>query len=105
MSHDYHGELPGFDPQQILVDGCHECERRSRWNDHGISSLDPERFAEAWLRARRWQSKALVRHAGGWATISDAEVPLLDTLSSVQIAQHRAWWIDYRTWWGIEVSS
>jgi hypothetical protein len=84
VSHDYHEGLPGFDPQQILVDGCRECEQRSQRADHGISLLDAERFADA--RALEWQTKGL------WGTVSDAERPLLATLSSVQIAIGRAGW-------------
>jgi hypothetical protein len=83
MSHDYHEGLPGFDPQQILVDGCLECETRSRWSDHGICSLDRERFAEAWVRAHQWHMKRL-------DNVSDAELPLLETLASVQAAMRRA---------------
>jgi hypothetical protein len=85
MSHDFHERLPGFDPQQILVDGCRECEALSRRLDHGISSLDPDRFAAAWERAQQWQTKGL-------ATISDAELPLLDTLHSVRLAAGLAGW-------------
>jgi hypothetical protein len=85
MSHDFHERLPGFDPQQILVDGCRECEARSQRNDHGISSLDPDRFAAAWLRAQELETEGL-------DNLSAAERPLLLTLSSVQIAIGRAGW-------------
>jgi hypothetical protein len=86
MSHDYHDNLPGFDPQQILVDGCRECEQRSRRADHGISTLDLERFPAAWRRAWQW-------HTQGLDNLSDAEQPLLVTLSSVQIGLARAGWL------------
>jgi len=29
MSHAYHDALPGFDPRNILTDGCSECEERA----------------------------------------------------------------------------
>jgi hypothetical protein len=96
MSHDCHERLPGFDPQQILVDGCRECEARSKWNDHGISSLDAERFATAWHRAREWQTQGL-------STISDAEIPLLDTLWSLHVVSQRAAArFVSRSAWGVE---
>ena len=79
MSHDPHHARPRYDPAQILFDGCYECQLRSERRDHGISSLDPQRFALAWKRAADWQQGRL---SGG---LSNAEVPLLSALWGVQI--------------------
>lgn len=83
MSHDWHENLPGYNPDHILHDGCNECEQRSARRDHGISSLDPANFRRAWARAAQWNEQGL-------PSISDAETPLLDVLWAVQVQlQHR----------------
>lgn len=76
MSHDYHEKLYGFHPDQVLIDGCSECEARSRRDDGGISTLDSENFTRALRRAQQWE-----RH--GLPTLSNAERPMLTILSSV----------------------
>jgi hypothetical protein len=83
VSHDYHEQLHGYDPAQILVDNCGECEHRSEYSDHGISSLDSDRFEAAWKRAADWNwSRA--------GQVSDAEAPLLSVLWSVQVQLERS---------------
>lgn len=77
-SHDYHEDLPGYDPAQILHDGCEECEARSREPHRGITNLDSGRFIRAWHRARTWYTEDL-------PNLSYAEEPLLSALSAVQI--------------------
>ena len=76
MTHNYHEALPGYHPDQILTDGCAECEWRSRREDHGIGTLDPQRFFRAWARAREWA-------ADGLDSVSQAELPLLAVLSAI----------------------
>lgn len=81
--HDYHDALPGYDPEQLLHDGCTECEARATYCDHGISKLDSQNFARAWRRAYHW-------NVGGTGTqISDAERPMLTVLWSVQLQLER----------------
>jgi hypothetical protein len=80
MTHAYHDGLPGFHPDQILHDGCGECEARSDSRNHGIASLDRTRFPRAWRRAADWNQGLLDPR-----TISAAEVPLLDVLWAVQV--------------------
>lgn len=75
--HDYHEVLPGYDPAQILHDGCVECEARAESRDCGISSLDHGNFERAWQRAAEWNTRGL-------ANIASAEVPMLDALWAVQ---------------------
>jgi len=82
MIHDYHEELPGYDPAQILHDDCAECEKRSEHQDHGISNLDRPTFAHAWDRAAQWNQLGL-------SGVSYAEVPLLNTLWAVQVQLER----------------
>lgn len=82
MSHDYHDALPGFHADQILVDGCGECEARSERPDHGISTLDTNNFARAVHRARE-------REYRGLDNLSEAEHPLLSTLWSVWMQLER----------------
>lgn len=76
--HDYHDGLPGFDPAQILHDGCQECEQRSDATDGGLAHLDRQNFALAWQRSAQW-------NRSGLANLSRAEIPLLNILWSVQI--------------------
>ena len=74
MTHAYHDELPGFDPRQILKDGCEECEARSKNLRVAINMLDEENFKRAWMRAKAWESYQDV------GRVSDAERPLLEIL-------------------------
>jgi hypothetical protein len=78
MSHDHHPSLPGYSPDQILVDGCAECEHRSERCDHGLDNLDMGNFELAWRRAAR-------RGQIGLSDASRAEAPLLNALWSVQV--------------------
>lgn len=82
MSHDYHQGLPGYSPQQILHDGCIECEARGKRDDHGIGSLDQQNFARAWQRAAAWNRDIVT-------DVSAAEAPLLRTLWSLQLRLER----------------
>lgn len=77
MSHDFHEELPGFSPAQILHDGCGECEQRARREDRGISSLDPDNYRRAVVRAEQLERDGLY-------DASDAEMPLLRVLAAVR---------------------
>lgn len=88
MSHDYHDALPGYDPRQILHDGCAECEQRGANVGDAICRLDTERFARAWRRAYDDYATA---GEGYEATgpISEAERPLLFALWAVQIQLER----------------
>jgi hypothetical protein len=71
--HAYHDGLPGFDPAQILHDGCDECEARGNHVDVALSHLDHDRFEAAWLRAVTWGTDGL-------QSVSTAELPLLKVL-------------------------
>lgn len=78
MSHNYHEALPGYHADQLLVDGCHECETRAKSADHGINNLDPVRFRQAWVRARLCQQRGL-------PNISNAELPMLNVLAAIDV--------------------
>jgi hypothetical protein len=77
--HDYHEGLPGYHPEQILHDGCAECETRGKNVAYAIGSLDKHRFALAWRRAADRNRTAGVRD------FSQAERPLLEVLWAVQL--------------------
>lgn len=81
--HDYHEALPGYDPAQILYDGCDECAARATYNDHGIAKLDMDNFARAWHRAADWNT------TGTGTPISSVERPMLDVLWSIQLQLER----------------
>ena len=74
--HDYHDALPGYSPNQILHDGCRECEARATADDGGLSRLDDANFARAWDRALRWNREGLT-------DIAKAETRLLHILWAV----------------------
>jgi hypothetical protein len=79
--HDYHDALPGFNPAQILHDGCAECEQRGR--DLSFGQLDGRNFERAWKRAVQW-------NAEGLPDISDAEAPMLRVLWDIILQlEHR----------------
>jgi hypothetical protein len=77
VSHDYHEAHPKFSPNQVLHDGCAECDYRSKSDDAGLSTLSPDRFRLAWQRAAQlW--------TGRLTDVSDAEFRLLRILAEVQ---------------------
>lgn len=48
--HTYHDDLPGFDAEHILHDGCEECEGRAADPLHGLLALDPPNLSLLFLR-------------------------------------------------------
>lgn len=76
--HDYHENLKGYSPAQVLVDGCAECGARGKSRGLGIGGLDQIRFARAWKRAAD-------RNNGRLDDVSKAEAPMLDALWAVQV--------------------
>lgn len=76
--HDYHEGRPGYSANQLLHDGCKECERRSTESGLGIAHLDPIRFEYAWNRAYRWR-------VDGLDDVAEVEKPMLGALWSVQV--------------------
>jgi hypothetical protein len=84
MSHVHHASLPGYDPRQVLVDGCGECHLRSLGLPMTMMELDGQHFRDAWLRAFWWQ------HDDDTSLhLSQAEIPLLKTLWAMQVALER----------------
>lgn len=76
--HDHHESLPGYSSQQLLHDGCGECERRSKEPGLGIPHLDPINFAWAWTRANEWKRDGL-------PDVAEVEKPMLNALWAVQV--------------------
>ena len=76
--HDYHDGLPGYSPDQVLHDGCGECEARSKQPDGGMAYLDRLNFVRAWERAAEWNRAGLL-------DLARAEIPMLSILWSVQL--------------------
>lgn len=74
--HAYHEGLPGFDPAQILHDGCPECEARGADPANGIGYLDNGNYRRAVTRAIMWETDYA-------PAISQAEAPLLRMLWTV----------------------
>jgi hypothetical protein len=77
--HAHHENLPGYHADQILHDGCPECENRASSRNLGLASIDRTRFARAWLRAAQWNRGRLDD-----STLAKAEIPMLDALWAVQ---------------------
>jgi len=80
MSHGPHESLPGWNPGQVLADGCRECE--SRTIAGAIGRMDSETFARAWERATEAERDGL-------AGVSGAELPLLAALWAVAVQLSR----------------
>lgn len=78
MSHACHDSLPGYSPNQILHDGCQECEERGANVRIALAHLDSDKFVHAWARAAAWQRS-------GINDLSQAERPLLEALWGVQV--------------------
>jgi len=88
MSHNYHEAAPGYDPRQILHDGCAECEHRGKHLDSALAHMDNATFARAWKRAFDWKAS----NGGGWnatGDLSHAELDLLNVLWGVMVILER----------------
>jgi len=85
MSHVHHESLPGYNPAQLLHDGCPECEQRGAQPAAALGHLDHERFLRAWARAAAWQRDRLPDDE----ELSVAEAPMLRSLWAVQVAFER----------------
>lgn len=79
VTHDYHEDLPGYAPAQLLHAGCGECDARSREPGGGLAHLDRTRFVFAWFRASVWK-----HDNANLPDLNPAEVPLLGALWAVQ---------------------
>ena len=90
MSHAYHDSLPGFHPDQVLFDGCPECEHRGSDPLVALANLDAHNFRRAWLRAADWQATTPPSGKHPEA-ISEAETQLLRTLWAVQVRFEGIW--------------
>jgi len=80
--HDYHEQLPGFSPNQLLHDGCEECETRAAGPSHGIANLDRTNFVLAWHRATEW-------NRSGLPDLANAERPMLNAIWAIQLQLER----------------
>jgi hypothetical protein len=100
MTHVVHEELPGFKEDQVLVDGCPECEARGADPARAVQQLDPVRFQAAWGRAGAWGRERLDGRT------SAAERPLLQLLFAVQLQFERLGMTDtfglIAAWWEIK---
>lgn len=92
MSHDYHPELAGWHEEQLLVDGCRECEWRALDIIAALGHMDGSTFEHAWHRAADWQARTLTarRAERPYAEhLSQAEMPVLRFLWGVQVQLER----------------
>lgn len=90
MTHDYHEGLPGFHPDQVLHDGCAECESRGRDIRSALAHMDAMTFRRAWLRAA--DNHASHPPSGTEAShISGAETQVLEALWGVQVRLEGIW--------------
>jgi hypothetical protein len=88
MAHAYHESLSGYDPRQILFDGCRECGHRGKDVEVALANMDNETFARAWKRAYDWQASS----GGGYDATGDvslAETAVLRALWGVQVLLQR----------------
>lgn len=85
MTHGPHSAMPDYSPNQLLVDGCGECEYRVNLPDRGIGTLDRGNFAKAWVRAAEFE-----RH--GLPDVSRAERPMLRVLWVIQVQLENQGW-------------
>lgn len=83
MSHVFHDGLPGYDPRQILHDGCGTCEERGADLSLALANMDKQTFARAYKRAYDWQASGGDHNSVG--AISSAEAQLLRVLWGVQV--------------------
>lgn len=84
-THTYHEGLPGYHEDQILHDGCDECEARGRNFHMAMANMDRLTFIAAWERAAEW-------HRHGLPNGSRIELEVLQVLWTVQVMLERVGW-------------
>jgi hypothetical protein len=47
-AHVFHEDLPDYNPESVLHDGCAECEHRSKRGMEGVLALDRDRQLRLW---------------------------------------------------------
>ena len=83
MMHKYHPSLPDYSSEQVLVDGCEECEYRAGRGVSALDYFDTETAKRAYDRAHKWNSEGL-------SDISAAEGKVFDKMLSVERFLERA---------------
>lgn len=53
MGHSYHPNLEGYDPGNVLHDGCDECQRRASDPARGYLELDASNQLQLWQDMKR----------------------------------------------------
>ena len=81
--HVIHEDLPGYSRDQILFDGCAECEGR-RDPLAALNAYEDHVIEDAWERAVTWRRGMTPLH------ISETEVPLLETIAAFATLLDRA---------------
>jgi hypothetical protein len=85
--HAYHDRLPGFDPGNVLHDGCQECEDRATSPLNGLLHLDHHRFRQAWadMLEEKWSGGS-----GLARKVSVCDQQLMSALYSIAVLLERA---------------
>lgn len=85
--HAPHDALPGYDPGNILHDGCEECEERAAAPLLGLTALDHRNFRQAWadMLAEKWSGgEGLSRN------VSECDYRLMGALYTIAVLFERA---------------
>lgn len=83
--HAYHEGLAGYSAEQILHDGCQECEYRGANFGKAIADLDAQNFRRAWQRAAEFGRD-------GAPDVARVEIALLEGLWGIQVHLERLGW-------------
>lgn len=94
MSHAHHEQLPGYDPGNLLHDGCPECEARAADMLHGLLHLDHNRVRQAWadMLAEKWSGGHGISRR-----VSVCDWKILNALYSIAVLLERGAGLDPHT--------
>jgi hypothetical protein len=82
MTHTAHASCPYYDANQILVDGCAECEALATHPATVIGHMTKQEFEHAWERAVKYERLGL-------PTASYAEAPVLRIFWNIAVQLER----------------
>lgn len=88
VTHTYHEHLPGFDPRNIMHDGCPECEERAKDPATGIMKLDVQYVITLWARMMNLKWGGGYRMSVDWV-VSECDHRLMTYMYRMAMFQER----------------
>ena len=85
MTHVYHEALPGYSADDVLHDGCPECDARAADPRIGLSHLDDRNRIRMWAKMRAYHFQG-----GGVDPVSQNDLQVMGLMYTIAVFLERA---------------